>query len=256
MITIICSKSSIEDFLINNHHHREHIHIVVARYLEDISLLEWIIKYPHTVYNRGASLNGSAFTIEWMSENIGRESYIYLNHIIVNYHRLAHINIFIQADASSSPPYINSTALKENIVGLAANTIDFNPFSDGFAYIGFNRNCVGMFMSSWDRTHINKINQRLRISWGWFLLHDNYKNILNTTIENPRFWPGAMFAVTAKAIYEKPVEYYKAILSHLEGSDPPLGHFLERAWPEVFSSNCSQRVNEYFCFLGQPDVSC
>eukprot|EP01038_Epipyxis_sp_PR26KG_P007688 gene7688-10458_t len=244
-------------------HHYEHIHIVVSRYMEDISSLKWISKYPHTVYNRGTSLHSSVFKLhgsifkeELTRKNIGRESYIYLKHIINNYHSLAHVNVFIQADASRFPHHINSTALQENVIGLAEKTKYFNPLSDGFAFIGFDKNCMGMFPSSVDPSWDEWLNGQYHINWTHSLLHDSYKNVLNVSIENPRFWPSAMFAVTAKAILEKPVQYYESIIGHLDSNDPPFGHFLERAWPEVFSSNCSQHKTEFYCFLGQPDISC
>ena len=76
--------------------------VVIARHREGVSHLQWLRDYPHVIYNRGGD---RAFKEEgyWLplkhvhfERNVGRESFIYLSHIIDNYDRLANITVFSQ----------------------------------------------------------------------------------------------------------------------------------------------------------------
>lgn len=79
---------------------RSDVHIIVARTNEPLDHLEWLVQYSrarlYTIYNRGETDVPSKWLSKNLLENVGREAYIYLAHIIKHYYDLADVNIFTQ----------------------------------------------------------------------------------------------------------------------------------------------------------------
>lgn len=229
--------------------------IVVARYRENLSPLSWIKAYPHLVYNRG--LDTVDFTSTAMSINTGRESYIYLHHIIKHYHELSNVTIFLQADASNNPGGVHSPSVRSNVEGLASGRMTLPAESDGFAFLSVEKNCESKLMSSLIKRHFELIDQLLHTHNAEQMLTSSYATVLNYTVPNPRFAPQGLFAVTRQAVHNNPIEYYESILKLLSHEVSPLfGHFMERAWPEVFHTKCSADPVKFFCLPGPLNTHC
>lgn len=81
--------------------------------------------------------------------------------------------------------------------------------------------------------------------------HEHLANVLGPKhlVKNPRFVPTGFFAVTKDAIHRNPRSFYRDLARKLGSTNNPFeGHFLERAWPEVFLSQCSA-TEEFTCIL-------
>lgn len=229
--------------------------IVVARYRENISPLHWIKAYPHLVYNRGSDIVD--FTSSMMTVNTGRESYIYLHHIIKNYNELSNVTIFLQADASNNPGGVHSPSVRMNVEALAGGKKTLPAESDGFAFVSVENNCQSKVMSSLVKRQFEMIDRLLHTHNAEHMLTTSYASVLNYTVPNPRFAPQGLFAVTRQAVHNNPVEYYESILQHLSHEVSPLfGHFMERAWPEVFHTKCSADPVQFFCLPGPLNSTC
>ena len=103
--------------------------VVICRYLENITHLGWLEAYPHAIYDRGENLpDNSSLNIISHHRNVGRESYIYLEHIINNYDNLANITIFSQAmmDQLELTNYTNE-AFRRDVEGFATQRLVFQP---------------------------------------------------------------------------------------------------------------------------------
>eukprot|EP01032_Pedospumella_encystans_P007546 gene7546-9043_t len=229
--------------------------IVVARYQENLSPLNWIKLYPHLVYNRGSDTVD--FTSTAMRVNTGRESYIYLHHIIKHYNELSNVTIFLQADASNNPGGVHSPSVRANVEALASGKKFLPAASDGFAFLSVENNCESKLMSSLIKRQFELIDKLLHTHNAEQMLTTSYATVLNYTVPNPRFAPQGLFAVTRQAVHNNPVEYYESILQHLSHEVSPLfGHFMERAWPEVFHTKCSADPVQFYCLPGPLDSSC
>lgn len=217
----------------------ERIHVVISRYQERVDDLDWLTKWPHTIYNRG-DLYDSNLTTVISLENVGRESFIYLSHIVKNYHQLAEINVFSQV--TQSIPRYTTESFRKDVEGLAKGTKSFHPENDGFAF------CIPLCKSSLDRKQMTELEKRFGREESQ-ILKTGYKDYLNFTSPNPRFSATGCFFVTREVILRNSQQYY-INLARLVGSEsnPVAGHFLERAWPEVFHSGCSSQ-KRFNCLL-------
>ena len=188
----------------------EHISVVLARHGESVEHLNWIRDYPHVIYNRGdeikvtpqpdkkplrvIDLNGYA--------NCGRESYIYLSHIIHNYNRLANITIFSLAHHNDEQ--YSNTNFQADVEGFAKKTISFKENNDEFMFLV--PTCTNLFDFLGGKVdYYNKKYGTDRFDVLW----DGFKDILNFKQESTfRFAPGSVFAVTREGIHRNPKEFY------------------------------------------------
>jgi hypothetical protein len=212
-----------------------HLAIIIARYKEETSHLHWLTNYNHVIYNRGERINNSSLNIIQQYENVGRESFIYLQHIIKHYHRLPQLLVFSQA-AQRSIEVFNYTNInfQETVQKIANKEIILNSNNDGFAYI---------------------IPRCFDFSFGvksWKFEKDNYFiNLYGFEAFNPRFSPTGCFLVTRDAILRNSKEYYIKLIKTLNYENSPrIGHFFERSWSYVFHSNCSNDLQKFYCHLG------
>ena len=81
-------------------------------------------------------------------------------------------------------------------------------------------------------------------------------NLINVECKHPRFQPEGLFAVTKEKILKNPIEYYQKLIKPLsEDNDPDIGHFIERSWPFIFRSNCSNE-EDYRCSIYSDMTHC
>mmetsp|Transcript_34111 Transcript_34111/g.49553 ORF Transcript_34111/g.49553 Transcript_34111/m.49553 type:complete len:256 (+) Transcript_34111:2-769(+) len=226
---------------------RSQIFVVIARYQEPTEHLQWLSGYPHVIYNRGEAFpNTSLVHSIDVLDNVGRESFIYLSYIVHNYFRLSNITIFSQA-VQSWDGY-GDGHFKRDVEALVDGTIVFSPGNDGFMYL--IPACVNVRAPQYIRWFQKRYGHD---SAG--LLWTGYKDLLGFDIGNPRFTPTALFAVTREAVLRKPRDYYAALARRMASeADSMLGHFFERAWPQVFRSSCSSG-QDFKCHY-DPAVNC
>jgi len=224
------------------------VHVTVARFQESIDHLEWLARFPHTIYNRGDYCSKNSLHIVDCVENVGREAFLFLQHIVKNYDRLARINIFTQAVQNVRTLYTEED-FRNDVIRLALdaknNSNDSTILSlsnDGFVFL------VPWCASSRHPQHMKGLQKQYGEE-KCKIFTEGYHALLNFTVENPRFSGTSCFAVTKEAIYRNPKDYYIRLARTL-GSDinPVEGHFFERAWPQVFHSTCSSS-QEFHCLL-------
>ena len=221
------------------------IEVVIARYNEDISHLNWLSEFPHVIYNRGEeevpASAGKSLTIINQYENVGRESFIYLNHILHHFHHLANVTIFSQTCHDKKDPLnYDDNDFQETVRGFVNGTLSLNELNDGFAYL-----LPVCF------------NWQFAVS-GWGFERDNYfKNLYNFEVPQPRFAPTGAFAITRELILRQPKSYYANIIRTLSTENSPrIGHFFERTWSELFHSRCCAE-RDYYCHTGNvPSNTC
>lgn len=202
-------------------------HVVVARYMEDIS---WTDKYaPYVkVYEKGP---GGTLP------NIGRESHTYIHYIVENYHKLPGVVFFTQGRIDDHP----------HIHG-----IDFLNISGLYSKNTYNLESNYYFYSSdggYDKDHLLEYDGRRptpRDELGFRRWFKEYVDVDNThDIESHvDLWWGAIFSVKRELILSRPKEYYKRLLEYFprDANDPEVGHFFERSWFYIF--NCHLKKNQ------------
>jgi hypothetical protein len=202
--------------------------IVVARYNENI---EWLRSEHENciIYNKGQKLN---LPNELFLENVGRESETYLQYIINNYDHLPDIIVFTQARIADHKGRNDVNYLIKIKNEALQHTKSQN-------YITHTE--TESHTHCWDKEW-NLVN-------GTYYLENNYKNNdritfidwfkknINETYPTPtKIYCAAIFAVRKENIINKPVEYYKKLIAHVNHHiDPAEGHFLERSWYYIFS---------------------
>lgn len=112
-----------------NSPNRTDIMIIISRFEEGVDHLSWLKDYPHIIYNRGPAIvppdsNASDASLHSLRtvdvlDNVGRESFIYLSHIVHRYNKLHEINIFSQAEQRvPTVPWYNDNFFKKDVEDL------------------------------------------------------------------------------------------------------------------------------------------
>lgn len=211
---------------------------MIARYNEPIGHLDWLASVPHVIYNRGSELHDHRLNVVQHYENVGRESFLYLNYILHHYNNLSELTVFSQAVHRESEVYnFTNTHFKDTIQGLSNDSVRLHEQSDGFAYL--LPVCYNFEFGV--------------KSWG-FRKDNFFRKLLHFEVTFPRFGPTGCFAVSRATIRRNSKDYYTQLIRSINTeNNPRVGHFIERAWPEVFHSNCSASKNEssnYYCSIG------
>ena len=222
------------------------IRVVVARYEESLVHLAWLVHFNHTIYSRGPklSLADSALGLNIVEDhrNVGRESYVYFQYIISNFMNLPNIIIFTQANME-----YEQMERFHHIVHALSIGASFSPENDGFAFTYIS--CA----SSTQSNHLKDLKEKYGEEAN--IIITGYKSLLNYVVDNPRFSGRSQFAVKKENILRNDVSYYIKLQSALQNSsDPAVGHFYERAWPQIFRSNCS--AGHHFRCLWRSTKSC
>lgn len=225
-------------------HNDRRLHVVIARYKEDMNHLEWLSSYSHTVYNRGETIPNPPFNSVDCLENIGRESFLYLKHIVTHYHHLADVTVFSQA-VQSNPIYDNSD-FKDSVEGLMNQRYWFSPENDGFVFL------IPVCGTSKHPHDIKALGEIYGTEVQ--VLNDGYKLVLDFDVPNPRYSGTGCIAVTREAILRNSRDFYIGLARNMTSSNPMFGHFLERAWPAVFRSTCSLG-RRFHCLLNS-SITC
>ncbi len=209
--------------------------IVVCRWCEGESQLAWTTPYDTVVYDRGDGGLGDTVTRRIVpSQNIGRESYAYLQHIVQHYDSLPDVTMFAQADVAGG--YCMPIHHYRNCRGFRAVVVDV---ADGFPMCTRGHGDSGYrwvrFPAPW---HDSWSNGRM--------LHAamNMGDFFDEFVERERPQAGeavqclnGVFSVTRELIRRRPRRYYEKLLKAIpDHADPEVGHYFERAWPYIFCS--------------------
>jgi hypothetical protein len=212
--TLRCWSPSLGDF--------KHSSLVVVRWKKNTNETLPYSKYPHFLYNRGGHDVSSEYNVIDELSNVGREGFVYMKHLYQHYHNLSDITIFSQFDHLMRQ---FCPTVKKILSGG-----HLSPQNDGFAYVGHG--CMRMAPIPFEVHYRGKRED----------VPNHFLNLLGPKyiVPNPRWIPSAFFAVTKEAIHRNPRTFYRDFARRLGSKNNPYeGHFLERAWPEVFLSNCS-----------------
>eukprot|EP01036_Dinobryon_divergens_P031950 gene31950-41445_t len=186
--------------------------IIISRFEEGVDHLSWLKDYPHIIYNRGPAIvppdsNASDANLHSLRtvdvlDNVGRESFIYLSHIVHRYHKLHEINIFSQAEQRvPTVPSYDDNCFKKDVEDLVAGNIAFVPENDGFLFL------IPACEHAYNLIYAKYFEKRYGESVSLF--SSGFKDLLNYESANPiRFTPTALFAVRKETILRNPREYY------------------------------------------------
>jgi hypothetical protein len=250
MISVILSRSStptptsiISPFTTNP----STIEIVIARYNED---LKWIHDYPFSkykniIYNKGDNHNfeTNSQTIRTVNlSNIGREGETYLQHIIQHYNDLADITIFLPGSLSSNMvcKYNKAKLLIEEVerhhdtvfVGEKYNNVRDDLFSfqlDNYVSSELNNRAAS--------AHAEMQVSTVRPYGVWYDKHFNH------SIQYVSYC--GVLGISKKDILNHPVDYYKELLKEFQGSNPEVGHYVERSWAAIFYPLSNAKYIDY-----------
>ncbi|XP_038065214.1 uncharacterized protein LOC119735552 [Patiria miniata] len=198
--------------------------LVIAHYNEDI---EWLRPYAHhtLVYHKGHDTGPPFQLYAWERlENVGRESHSFLHHIVTNYHQLANVTVFTQADHLKGRCYKDIlqfvTSAKKGVpcLGLLELHTDWGRIP---------------FQKEYLETVKNRPIDRANVTFGEFYYH--LYGVLPPAkgIENCR---NGCFGATKEMIRKHPVEFYKKALGFVSrSSNGEEGHYLERIWYHFFA---------------------
>ena len=186
--------------------------VIIARYKESLDHLRWLQHIPHVIYNRHleSAWNTDILHLVYQPINVGREAWIYADHIVRNYHNLSDINIFTQAD--NNPHVISNEQFRHEVELLVRGEKSLKQ-SDGFAY--FANMCLKVRSHMGDIDMVkNKFNisdsatPRTAAGMREIISKIIDKKNLPADPERLRFTPTAVFAVTRAAIHSNPIDYY------------------------------------------------
>jgi len=208
--------------------------IVVARYNEK---LEWLNedpfnKYPIICYNSGD--NNNFYKTNNMQitqiDNIGKEAYVYLYHIVNNYDKLADITIFL-------PGSTNTVHKINNAKHLIYETEKYNNtvfISSIFEDV--QQNLYDFKLDSWCSTSDqNKIkNNECKLNLAnirpFGLWYDRFFKNVKTKYVNYF----GLLSIKKKHIIQKPKEFYEQLLNEFKHPNDEVAHYFERSWEAIF----------------------
>lgn len=241
---------------------KESINIVIARYKESTAHLRWLGRYPHIFYNRGEKLvDSDVLHSVYQPKNVGREGWIYVDHIIKNYHNLSDINVFSQTSQSA----ISEIQFRKYVEALASGEMSLSGNgTDGFGYFG---TCC--LVAKFGMGSVGEVKHKYNISERAYErdqvgMHEIITKIIQKEdIPAPellRFNPTAVFAVSRARIHSNPIAYYERLRDYVLGDgDLPMGHgegiVVERSWAYIFNSHCGHAAS-YECALHHPGLKC
>ena len=185
--------------------------VILARYKESLHHLRWLQHVPHVIYNRHLESASDTDVLNLVHQpiNVGREGWIYADHIVRNYHNLSDINIFSQAVHNV---VISDEGFHEEVELLVRGGKSLKQ-RNGFAYFGNMCLKVRSHMGDIDMVK-NKFNisdsatPRTAAGMREIISKIIDKKDLPADPERLRFTPTAVFAVTRAAIHSNPIDYY------------------------------------------------
>lgn len=214
------------------------VEMVIARYNES---LDWIKqepfnRYPIIIYNKG---NNTEFAMTdkvkkvISLKNVGKCDHTYFHHIVNRYDNLADVTIFLPGSIDMrNDKYAKTIKIFDNVakynttVMIGQKNYDIKNTLYGFSLNNYvtsdprNKQANGESIL---------IPAQIRPFGKWY---ENKFGSLNTQYV---LYTG-IFAVAKEDILKQPVSYYQQFLDELSvGSNPEVGHYVERSWQAIFN---------------------
>ena len=230
---------------------KRNIHIVIARYNEDLDWLcdEKIKKYLTNdsyktsiyIYNKGVN-NVTAKFIECYNNildihiielpNVGRCDHTYLHHVIENYHNLPEVMIFIPASCSMEMKFVKAQYVIEKVYADAQSVFVVDDA------VNIYDSMKDFSLSSWTSSFgANKINKDASMElasprpfgeWYMQVFGEEEKHRTGITYYG-------ILAVSGEHARQRDIASYKQIRHHVEmHQNPEAGHYIERSWSAIF----------------------
>ena len=208
------------------------INIVISRYNEDLTwLYPFVSDFKITVYNKGLELTNPRFNKIIKLPNIGRESHTILYHIVNNYDSLDKYLIFLQGKIDDLYPitfnnpkdYLKRLEKYQFSVGRLGILGPLH-WKDDLG-IPYDRK----YSKAWNNFKIT----RSQLGFRKFskLLFPEIPYLIATSY-------GGCFGVSREKILVHKKSFYEDLLYLLSQSNNPIeGHYLERLWCYMFTSN-------------------
>jgi hypothetical protein len=210
------------------------IQIVVARYNESLNWLkeEPFNKYPVLCYNSGPNTNfykpPSMRVVE--IEDVGKEPYVYLYHIIHNYNGLADITIFLPGSTDSihkigkARQQIYEIEKHKKTVFIASK---YENVRDNLYDFKLDSYCSTSPENSKENSECAMNPASVRPFGAWYdqffkgvtVQHVNYMGILGVQREH---------------IVQTPKQKYELLLEELQDPNDEVAHYFERSWAAIF----------------------
>lgn len=181
--------------------------IVIARYNEDI---DWVsnLNQKYIIYNKGMEIPYYNIKLD----NIARESYTYLTHIINNYDNLSDYTVFLQGN-----PFDHSPNLFNSIENFLVHKNEFQYLTDRMVECRLS-GCI---------YHSSLPLQRIYTEI--FEIQGNPHSIFV-------FGAGAQFIVSKESILKNSKNFYEKLKSLVE-KDSMNEYVLERFWGLIFNNH-------------------
>jgi hypothetical protein len=217
----------------------DNIDIIISRYNEDLS---WTLDDPfnefkYIVYNKGDNDDFEKTNVKMSISlsNIGRCDHTYLYHIVANYYNLNNVLVFF-------PGSLNLGIKKEIAIDLL-NRIKNNN-GNAAIFVGrllqngvldeFKHFQLENWSSSQESNFAKNNESKLQLSnirpFGKWFLH-NFGNI-SVYISN---YYGIFSIDKSDIIHHRKYRYEKLVKQLEVGSNPEVGHYIERSWAAIFS---------------------
>ena len=206
--------------------------LVIARYNEDINWVNNLDTFSKKIiYNKGENLQNLKNTQIIDLPNIGRESHTWLHHIVQNYEKLSHYNVFVQGRIddlgcmSFKNPNDYLVYLKKNSFVVSRLGL-LGPFHW--------KNNLGIendirYKEAWTKGGISNNKEGFRKYAKKFF---NKIPLITATSY------GGCFGVTKNAITKMDKNFYINLLRTVSNHPHPIeAHYLERLWCYMFSKN-------------------
>jgi len=221
-----------KEYFINDENPK--IEIVISRYNEN---LEWLKKEQYSKYNiicYNSGNNNNFYNPENMKvikiDNIGKEAYTYIYHIIKNYDNLADITIFLPGSTNAEDRDESAKILIDQ-VEKHKNTIFIS-----HKYDNVQENLYDFQIDSWCSTSNENslLNNKCELNLSkirpfgkWYESNFTGKK---TEYVNYR----GLLAIHKKHIIQNEKEYYKNLLKQFNHPNDEIGHYFERSWQAIF----------------------
>ena len=214
------------------------INIIISRYNEDLSWLNpFSADYKITIYNKGFELSNHNFTKVIKLPNVGRESHTILYHIVNNYEILDKYLIFLQGEIDDLYPTTFNHP-KDYLTRL-------KKYQFSVRRLGM----LGPF--HWQNDVGIQFDEKYKKEWNTFRIS---RNLIGFRKFAKSIFPeipwivatsyGGCFAVSKEQILLRPKSFYEDLLFLISQSINPIeGHYLERLWCYMFTSNKLLRLS-------------
>jgi len=229
----------------------DNIDIIVSRYNEDLkwTLDEPFNQYKYIVYNKGDNDTFEKTNVKQIITlpNIGREGHTYLYHISENYDNLNNVLVFFPGSVNLGIKKEIAIDLLNRIKNNNGNAAIFvgrllkNGLLDEFKHFQLEN-----WSSSQESNFAKNNESKLQVSnirpFGKWFLH-NFGNI-SAYISNYY----GIFSVHKLDVIQNRKYRYEKLVKQLEvGSNPEVGHYIERSWVAIFHplKNTKIKIKNY-----------